>query len=111
MNIESFIHDWLAAANAFDTKRFLGKWHSDGILDDPSVGQMFKGHSGIRRYFDDYFIGYQTQTRLVRLDIIAPNKAHIIVDFTGEFPGGQVGGTFDFIFKDGKIKTAKAELI
>jgi hypothetical protein len=44
------------------------------------------------------------------LDILPGNEAHIEVEFTGEFPEGKIGGTFDFTFKDGKIDKAKAHL-
>lgn len=111
MDIKTFIEDFLVVSNAYDTKSYLDKWHTNAVLDDPSVGQVFKGHSGIKKYFDDYFIGYKTQTRLVKLNIISDNEAHIEVDFTGDFPGGQIGGIFDFTFKDGKIAKAKADLI
>lgn len=85
-------------------------WHKEVILDDPSVGQVFKGHSGIKEYFESYFIGYKTQTRLVKLDIIGDSGAHIEVEFKGQFPGNKIGGVFDFTFKDGKIAKAKADL-
>jgi ketosteroid isomerase-like protein len=111
MNIKAFIQDWLAVSNAYDTKNYLEKWHKDAVLDDPSVGQVFKGHSGIKKYFESYFIGYKTQTRLVKLDIIVDNEAHIEVEFTGEFPEGKINGIFDFNFRDGKIILAKADLI
>ena len=111
MDIKLFIEDWLALSNAYNTEKYLEKWHKEAILDDPSVGQVFKGHSGIKKYFESYFIGYKTQTRLVRLDIISDNEAHIEVEFTGEFPEGKIGGIFDFTFKDGKIEKAKADLI
>lgn len=111
MNITTFINTLITISNAYDTEKYLAQWHTNAVLDDPSVGQVFKGHAGIKTYFEDYFIGYQTQTRLVNLDIKNSNEAHIEVDFTGTFPGGQTGGIFDFIFKDGKIIKAKAELI
>ena len=111
MNIKSFIEDWLAVSNAYDTKNYLEKWHKEAVLDDPSVGQIFKGHSGIKEYFESYFIDYKTQTRLVKLDIISDNEVHIEVEFTGEFPGNKIGGVFDITFKDGKIAKAKADLI
>jgi hypothetical protein len=38
------------------------------------------------------------------------NKAHLEVDFTGEFPGGQIGGLFDITFKNGKIEAVMANL-
>ncbi len=111
MDIKAFIQDFLAVSNAYDTKNYLNKWHKDAVLDDPSVGQVFKGHSGIKEYFDKYFIGYKTQTRLVKLNIISNNEANIEVEFTGEFPEGKIGGIFDLTFKDGKIAKAKADLI
>lgn len=111
MDIKLFLEDWLAVSNAYYTEKYLDKWHKNAVLDDPSVGQVFKGHSGIKNYFESYFIGYKTQTRLVKLEIISDNKAHIEVEFTGEFPEGKIGGMFDFTFKDGKIAKAKANLM
>lgn len=110
MDINAFIKDWLDKSNAYDTKNYLEKWQENAVLDDPSVGQVFKGHSGIKKYFESYFIGYKTQTRLIKLNIISDNEAQVEVEFTGEFPEGKIGGTFDFTFKDGKIDKAKADL-
>ncbi|MEC4049328.1 nuclear transport factor 2 family protein [Flavobacterium sp. SUN046] len=111
MDIKLFIEDWLNKSNAYDTEKYLELWHDKAVLDDPSVGQVFKGYSGIKKYFESYFIGYKTQTRLINLEIISNNEAHIEVEFTGEFPEGKIGGTFDFTFKEGKIDKAKADLI
>lgn len=111
MDIKSFIEDWIVVSNNYDTKSYLEKWQENAILDDPSVGEVFEGHSGIKKYFESYFIGYKTHTRLIKLEIIADNEAHIEVEFTGEFPGNKIGGMFDFTFKDGKIAKAKADLI
>ncbi len=110
MDIKEFIKDWLNTSNSYDTEKYLEKWRTNAVLDDPSVGQVFKGHSGIKKYFESYFIGYKTQTRLGKLEIISDNEAYIEVQFTGEFPEGKIGGTFDFIFKAGKIEKAKANL-
>lgn len=111
MNIEHLIADWLKAANAFDTSEFLSFWHTDAVLDDPSVGELFRGKPGIRNYFEEYFIGYKTQTRLVKLEMISSDKAYIEVEFTGEFPGGRIGGMFELTWKDNKIAAAKADLL
>lgn len=111
MDIKTLVQDWLAASNAHDTNSYLEKWHKEAILDDPSVGQVFKGHSGIQKYFEDYFIGYKTKTQITKLEIINNYAAHIEVEFTGEFPGGKIGGIFDFTFKDDKIVAAKADLV
>lgn len=111
MNITTFINNFLTISNAYDTEKYVAQWHKNAVLDDPSVGKIFRKHAGIKAYFQDYFIGYQTQTRLVKLDIISEHEAHIEVDFTGNFPGGQTGGKFDLTFKDGKIIKAIAELL
>ncbi|WP_281225564.1 nuclear transport factor 2 family protein [Flavobacterium aquiphilum] len=110
MDITEFIKEWLDLSNSYDTENYLDKYAQNAVLNDPSVGRKFMGHNEIREYFNSYFIGYKTQTRLVNLTT-GDNKAHLEVDFTGDFPGGQISGMFDFTFKDGKIATAKADLI
>ncbi|MGS2740175.1 nuclear transport factor 2 family protein [Sinomicrobium sp. M5D2P17] len=110
MDIEKFIADWLKASNDFDTEKYLEMYHKDAVLDDPSVGRKFKGHPGIGNYFESYFIGYNTQTRLIHLDV-KDDKAHLEVEFAGDFPEGKIGGIFDFTFKDDKIAAVQADLI
>lgn len=111
MNIKTFIEEFINASNTYNTEAYLEKWHSDASLDDPSVGQIFEGLSGIKKYFENYFIGYKTQTRLIDLVVINDSEAHIEVEFTGDFPEGKIGGTFDFKFRNDKIASAKADLI
>lgn len=111
MDIKSFINDWLAASNAHDTNSYLEKYRADATLEDPSVGKIFKGHAGIRTYFEQYFIEYKTRTRLLKLDVVGSNNAFIEVEFTGEFPEGKINGTFEFVFRDDKIASVKADLI
>jgi hypothetical protein len=36
---------------------------------------------------------------------------HVEVEFTGSFPEGRIGGTFDFVIRDGQIQAAKADLL
>jgi ketosteroid isomerase-like protein len=110
MDIAAFVADWIAAGNDYDTENYLGKYQEDAVLDDPSVGRTFEGHKGIREYFTSYFIGYKTQTTLVKL-IAGDNNAHLEVEFTGTFPEGKIGGLFDFTFRDGKIATVTADLM
>ena len=38
-------------------------------------------------------------------------QAHLEVEFKGDFPEGKIWGTFDFIFKNGKIAYLKADLM
>jgi len=110
MGIKAFLLDWIAVSNSYDTEKYLEKYLEDAVLDDPSVGRKFVGHKGIKDYYLSYFIGYKTQTKLMKLKI-QNNKAHLEVEFTGEFPEGKTEGMFDFTFRDQKIATVKADLI
>ncbi len=111
MNIHNFINDWLLASNNFDTEKYLEFYEPDSILDDPSVGRQFIGHKGIKDYFESYFIGYNTNTKLVNLNIKDEENVHLEVEFTGDFSEGKLGGIFDLKFKNEKIIFAKADLI
>ena len=111
MNIETFITNWIKTSNDFDTKKYLEFYLEDAILDDPSVGRKFLNHDGIKMYFESYFIGYNTRTELVKLQIQDADHAYLEVQFTGDFPEGKIGGSFDFTFKNEKIAAVKADLI
>jgi ketosteroid isomerase-like protein len=111
MDIELFIADWLAAANAYDRHEFAAKWQENAVLKDTSIGEIFTGHTGIRSYFEDYFIGYKTQTKLLKLIVVSDKQAHVEVAFTGDFPGKKIKGTFDLTFSDGLISAAQADLL
>ncbi len=111
MNIETLINNWIAAGNAFDTEKYLSFYLPDAVLDDPSVGKVFRDHVGIKEYFESYFIGYNTRTELISLDLVNNRKAHIEVKFSGNFSEGSIGGLFDITFKDGKIAFVKADLV
>jgi ketosteroid isomerase-like protein len=111
MNTKDLISGWIKASNTFDTKKYLSFYLPDAILDDPSVGRKFSGHAAIAAYFNSYFIGYNTHTEIVHMDISDEHQVHLEVKFTGDFPEGNIGGTFDFTFKNGKISCLKADLI
>lgn len=111
MNIKTFIDGWIEAGNTFDTAKYLNFYLTDAVLDDPSVGRKFLGHEGIEDYFNSYFIGYNTHTEIVSLDISNEDQVHLEVKFTGDFPEGEIGGTFDITFKNNKIYYLKADLI
>lgn len=110
MNIEDIIENWITTSNAYDTEKYLDYFLKDAVLNDPSVGREFKGHDEIRNYFESYFIGYQTQTKILKLDIKDGNHAHLEVEFTGNFPEGVIGGIFDFTFEKDKIAFIQADL-
>lgn len=111
MDIKNIIENWITVSNSYDTEKYLDFFLTEAVLDDPSVGREFKGQIGIKNYFESYFIGYQTQTRIIKLDIKDDNHARLEVEFTGNFPEGVIGGMFDFTFENNKISFIKADLI
>jgi ketosteroid isomerase-like protein len=105
----TIIENWIDAANAFDTARFLAFFTDDAVLDDPGVDR-FEGVERIGEYFRDYFIGYRTTTRLVDVSHDG-DRVFVTVHFTGEFPGGETGGTFDIRFAGDRFAEMHADLI
>jgi ketosteroid isomerase-like protein len=75
----------IAALNAFDTSGVQSLFTVDAIIDDPSTGHSFIGHSGIRDYVERYFRGYRTVTRFLSIEDLGDNRARLRVDFTGDF--------------------------
>jgi len=63
-----------AHKECFNTTSFLKHWHKDAVLNDPSIGSKFKGHDEIQKYFEDYFIGYDAQTKLIKMEMQIENK-------------------------------------
>jgi len=105
------VEEWIAATNTHDLAQYLAFFTEDAVLDDPSVGQVFHGHPGVAEYFESYFIGYSTQTRLIRTEP-REDRLHVEVEFTGDFPGGRTGGTFDIAFAAGNVmRHIRADLL
>ncbi|GGR57778.1 ketosteroid isomerase-like protein [Nocardioides luteus] len=104
------ITDWIAATNAHDPTGYLAFFAADAVLDDPSVGDVFEGHAGIGEYFRSYFIGYNTQTRLISTEP-RDGYLHVEVEFTGTFPERRIGGIFDItLTADHLIQHVRADL-
>lgn len=64
----------IAATNAFAVERVLALFAHDAVIDDPSTGHRFDGHAGIRRYVEQYFVGYQTVTRFLSMQRLGPQR-------------------------------------
>ena len=80
----------IAATNAFDIERALALFAPDAVIDDPSTGERFEGHAGVRDYVERYFVGYRTVTRFLSIKQLAARQARVRVDFTGDF-GHEIG--------------------
>ncbi|UKT62755.1 nuclear transport factor 2 family protein [Pedobacter mucosus] len=110
MDIKTFITNWIEVGNSYNTEKYLDFFLDDAVLDDPSVGRIFVGYDGISEYYTSYFIGYETQTELMKIDI-KENSTYVEVEFTGKFPEGKIGGSFELNFSNEKIASIKADLI
>ena len=109
MDLKKFIADWIAVGNSYDTAKWLSFFQPDAVLDDPSVGRTFTGHEGIRNYFESYFIGYKTKSKLIGMTP-SGEGAFVEVEFTGDFPEGKLRGTFDLVITEDKISFVTADL-
>lgn len=84
------LQTFVDAANAFDIDGILKLFADDGFIDDTSVGQVFHGHDGVRRYAEEYFVGYETNSRILTVETIDAHRSTARVDFTGNF-GHEIG--------------------
>lgn len=103
------IDRFVAAANAFDVAAALALFASDAVIKDVSVGDSFVGTSGIRRYLEQYFVGYHTVSKIISVDVIDETRVKAHLDFTGDF--GHETGVLDVtIGGDGLIVAVAADL-
>jgi len=99
----------IAATNAFDVEAVLKLFAPQAVIDDPSTGECFERHAGIRDYVERYFIGYHTATQLISADGVGVRKLRARVDFTGDF--GHEIGRLDITFdEEGMILRIHANL-
>ncbi|MCF7549487.1 nuclear transport factor 2 family protein [Pseudonocardia sp. WMMC193] len=108
-DLQATISEWVDSINTHDTEQYLAHFTDDAVLDDPSVGGRFEGRAGIAEYYRRYFIEYNTTTRVVSMTPRAED-VHVVVDFTGDFPGGRTGGVFDVKFAGELISFVHADL-
>lgn len=99
----------ISAINALDFDAALALFTPEAVIDDPSVGEIFEGHSGILDYFERFFRGYHTTTRFLSLTEYRSGRARLRVDFTGDF-GHEIGLLDITTNDDGKILHIKANL-
>jgi len=99
----------IAATNAGDADAVIALFTPDAVIDDPSTGHRFDGHAGIRTYVERYFVGYHTVTRLLSIDSLPDGRAHVRVDFTGDF-GHEIGLLDLTVDADRRITRIDADL-
>lgn len=80
----------IAATNAFDVESAVRLFAADAVIDDPSTGHRYAGHSGVREYVERYFVGYRTTTRLLSVARVSDDRTRVRVYFSGDF-GHEIG--------------------
>ncbi|MDB5256773.1 MAG: hypothetical protein JWM14_1468 [Chitinophagaceae bacterium] len=109
VSIEKIIEQLINTTNAFDVKTALSLFAANAVIDDVSVGEKFKHTAGIRKYLEQFFVGYHTVTRLESLELINDRQANAQVDFTGDF-GHETGALHVTLNNDGLIVAIDAYL-
>lgn len=99
----------IKATNAFDVEGALALFTPDAMIADPSVGESFVGHIGIRDDLERFFVGYHTVTRLLSVTSVSQDRARACVDFTGDF-GHEIGLLDISVNADGLIVRLDADL-
>jgi len=99
----------ISATNAFDVEAALALFTPRAVIDDPSTGEHFDHHAGIRDYLEKFFVGYHTVTGLLSVEVLGENRARARVDFKGDF--GHEIGRLDIAFNpEGLIVRIDADL-
>ena len=109
INMEKIIRQFINATNAFDVEAALQLFADDAVIDDVSVGEKFKSIQGVRKYIEQFFVGYHTVTKLESLEIFDDRHTKVQVDFTGDF-GHETGGLNITLNPDGLIIAIDAYL-
>jgi len=68
----------IVATNAFDVEAALSLLTPRAVIDDPSTGERFDHHAGIRDYIERLFIGYGTVTRLLSVEALGERSPAFI---------------------------------
>lgn len=99
----------IGALNGQDAAAVLRLFTPTAVIDDPSTGDRFEGHEGIRDYFARFFVGYRTRSRILAVECPADDTVRIRVDFTGDF-GHEIGRLVVGYRADGLIIRVDADL-
>ena len=109
VNIKEIVQQFINATNKFDVKAAVALFANDAVINDISVGEKFKNTVGVRKYLENFFVGYHTVTKLESLRVLDNWRANAQVDFTGDF-GHETGCLKITISKDGLITAIDAYL-
>lgn len=107
--MQDLVRRLIAATNAFDVDGTLTLFSPDAVISDVSVGDKFVGTSGVRTYFERFFVGYKTVSTLLDVQMMNTDRALVRLDFVGDF--GHETGVLDItVAADGRIVAIDAGL-
>jgi len=105
----TLIDAFVSATNALNVDAALALFSPDAVIDDVSVGDKFAGIAGVRRYLEQYFVGYHTVSTVLSVVVVDDRRAKAHLDFTGDF--GHETGVLDItVDSEGRISTVAADL-
>jgi ketosteroid isomerase-like protein len=107
--MQKLVESFIATANAFDVEGALSLFAPDAVIDDVSIGDAFVGRDGVRIYFERFFVGYNTASRLLSIETLDAFNANVRLDFTGDF-GHEIGILKIATSSDGLIERIDADL-
>jgi ketosteroid isomerase-like protein len=108
-NLRKSAEAFIATTNAGDVDAAVALFVPDAVIDDPSTGHCFNGHTGVRAYIEQFFVGYHTVTRLLSMQERGAGLARVRVDFSGDF-GHEIGLLDMAVDAAGKIVRIDASL-
>jgi ketosteroid isomerase-like protein len=107
--MQKLVGSFIATTNAFDVESVLSLFAADAVINDISVGDAFVGRDGVRLYFERFFVGYNTASRLLSIETLDDFNANVRLDFTGDF-GHEIGILKFATSLEGLIKRIDANL-
>lgn len=107
--MQKMVESFITAANAFDVEGTLSLFAPDAVIDDVSIGDAFVGRDGVRIYFERFFVGYNTASRLLSIEPLDAFNADLRLDFKGDF-GHETGIMRIATSSDGLIERIDADL-
>ena len=108
-NMHDLIQRFVDSTNAADVEAALALFAADAVIDDVSVGDKFAGTVGVRRYLEQFFVGYNTVSKILKVDVVSDRRVKARLDFTGDF-GHEVGVLDVSINDEGLIAAIDADL-
>jgi len=107
--MDKIVDTFIKTTNAFDVEGTLALFGSKAVIEDASVGEAFVGIEGVRRYLQEFFVGYKTMSKLLSLEREGDFSAIARMDFTGDF-GHEIGSLRIRINGAGLIERIDADL-